>query len=82
MASENIIMATVKAGGNRQVRAYYQGNVAEDARPGLHWTSLPSPSLLRHKKAPGYHFQSRYNVRIRALEVLLTPPSPHLLFDC
>ena len=82
MASENIIMAMVKAGGNRQVRAYYQGNVAEDARPELHWTPLPSPSLLRHKKAPGYHFQSRYNVGIRPLEVLLTPPSPHLLFDC
>ena len=45
MASENIIMAMVKAGGNRQVRACYQGKVAEDARPGLHWTPLPSPSL-------------------------------------
>ena len=45
MASENIIMAMVKAGGNRQVRACYQGNVPEDARPGMHWTPLPSPSL-------------------------------------
>ena len=27
MASENIIMAMVKAGGNRQVRVCYQGNV-------------------------------------------------------
>ena len=45
MASENIIMAMVKAGGNRQVRACYQGNVPEDARRELHWTPLPSPSL-------------------------------------
>ena len=46
MASENIIMAMVKAGGNRQVRACYQGNVPEDARPELHWTPLPPPPPL------------------------------------
>ena len=48
MASENIIMAMVKAGGNRQVRACYQGNVPEDARPELHWTPLPSVGAGPH----------------------------------
>ena len=36
MASENIIMAMVKAGGNRQVRVCYQGSVPDDKRPSLH----------------------------------------------